>query len=69
MSKPIFLQNKKICDKVRSVRDMLSKKMGKEVAISETVKFMFDDEEILNKIQNSEVTKKPRRKKEYVFKI
>lgn len=69
MSKPIFLQNKKVCDRVRSVKKMLSQKIGKPVPISETVAFMFADVNIVTKIQGAEVIKKKRSKKEYVIKV
>jgi len=69
MTKPMLISNKKVCEKVYSFKAMLSKKLGKPVTTPKALDVMFSDDNIMQKISNSQVKKKGRSKKEYVFKI
>ena len=69
MSKPMLISNKKVCTKVNNFKQMLSKKLGKPVTTPQALDVMFSDDNIIEKIAKSQIQKKQRRKKEYVFKI
>ena len=69
MSNPITVRNKKVCDKVRSFQDMLSKKTGKDVSIPTALNVMFSDDNVFKKMNGAKVEKKNRSKKKYVFEM
>jgi len=69
MTKPMFISNKKVCNKVDNFKKMLSKKLGKPVTTPQALDVMFSDDNIIEKISQSTITRKARSKKEYVFKI
>lgn len=69
MSKPIFINNKKVSDKILSFQELLKQKTGKKPTLTKTLDIMFSDDNILEKFRASEVKKKKRSKDEYIFKI
>jgi len=66
-SKPILLNNKKVCNKVLNFKNMLSNKLGKPITTPQALDIMFSDDNIMEKIRNSEI-KKERGTKRYVSK-
>ena len=65
----IAINNKKVCEKVYGFQKLLKAKTGKQPTLTKTIDIMFSDDNIISKFSQSNVTKKKRRKDEYVFKI